>query len=43
MTGSGEATWADCEAIFVEVLSRGPKSAVKAQNELASILRYRLG
>ncbi len=27
----------------VEVLSRGPKSAVEAQNEVASILRYRLG
>jgi hypothetical protein len=24
----------------VEVLSRGPKSAVEAQNEVASILRY---
>jgi hypothetical protein len=27
----------------VEVLSRGPKSAVEARNEVASILRYRLG
>jgi hypothetical protein len=27
----------------VEDLSRGPKSALEAQNEVASILRYRLG